>query len=344
MDTLQEIIDGKLLPWAQDASRRRILMTGVPLRQAEVPEGVRVTRKLPHGPRKLVKGKRNVADPVSKTTIWPRDNLDETAGGPSVLCVYGGHIDFWIGDSVVHCNEGFFLLIPPGIRHHSGVTPFYEPDPAIPRSRQFCDFFWISRYGRILRCCTSHCKGIHSGSTPGPHADVINDDAIAMFDLLMAEAVSGKQQQETLCRYYLCALITLLRRDIESGATLLSSRSFPQIIHEPGTDVMDQVAAYVKNHVGSVMTIDSVAQSIRMSRSRFTSEFRRHTGKTFSEYLTECRIEEAKQLLAMSDWSLPWIGKALGLRSTSYFSRLFTSRVGIPPHEYRLRSRKAPPP
>ena len=180
-------------------------------------------------------------------------------------------------------------------------------------------------------------------TTSGPYAHIINDNANAILDLLIAEAASGNEERESLCRYYLCVLLTLMRRDLKLGAVLLSSRSRLQIERLQTSDDMDQATAYIKNHLDHALTIDTVAESIGMSRSRFTRDFRRRTGKTFSEYVTDCRIEEAKQLLATSDWSLPWISKSLGLRSISYFSWLFKKQVGMPPHEYRLQRRNDRP-
>lgn len=55
----------------------------------------------------------------------------------------------------------------------------------------------------------------------------------------------------------------------------------------------------------------------------------------FIDYLTNIRIEKAKELLHNRDISIKNICMEIGLRDPNYFSRIFKKQVGLTPTEYR---------
>ena len=59
------------------------------------------------------------------------------------------------------------------------------------------------------------------------------------------------------------------------------------------------------------------------------------TGKNYSEYLTERRMEEARDLLLNEEMTVSGVAEAVGYNSTRYFSRLFETKIGMKPNEYR---------
>ena len=60
-----------------------------------------------------------------------------------------------------------------------------------------------------------------------------------------------------------------------------------------------------------------------------------YTGRTINSYLTEVRLEKAKDLLKNSSMHLQDICYRIGYLSPSYFSRLFRKYYGLTPSEYR---------
>jgi AraC-like DNA-binding protein len=63
--------------------------------------------------------------------------------------------------------------------------------------------------------------------------------------------------------------------------------------------------------------------------------------KTFSEVLTQTRIDEARTLLAHTPMSITEISERVGFASTTAFTRFFTRACGAPPARYRGRQRGA---
>ena len=62
-------------------------------------------------------------------------------------------------------------------------------------------------------------------------------------------------------------------------------------------------------------------------------------GASVSDYVKIVRVEEAKKLLSTSDKSVGEIAEQLRFCTGSYFARVFSDVVGMPPKEYREKTR-----
>ncbi|MCR4578320.1 MAG: helix-turn-helix transcriptional regulator [Clostridiales bacterium] len=70
---------------------------------------------------------------------------------------------------------------------------------------------------------------------------------------------------------------------------------------------------------------------------RNTRLIKRATGQTFSQLLTNKRIENSKQLLIDTSLSILEIAQQVGYESSDHFIRTFKNKCGITPNEYRHR-------
>jgi len=85
---------------------------------------------------------------------------------------------------------------------------------------------------------------------------------------------------------------------------------------------------------GNLMLQDAAA-AVGMSNSRFSTVFAQECGRTFTEYLTNLRLEKAKELLTTTDRRSSQIALEVGYNDSHYFSYLFKKNVGMTPGEYR---------
>ena len=67
----------------------------------------------------------------------------------------------------------------------------------------------------------------------------------------------------------------------------------------------------------------------------FSKLFKEATGENFIEYLTNIRIEKAKDLLLNSDIAMKELCSMCGYQDPNYFSRTFKKNVGLTPTEYK---------
>ena len=113
---------------------------------------------------------------------------------------------------------------------------------------------------------------------------------------------------------------------------------------ESGRRYSDLIAAAKKEIENHYMTeeisLNTVAISVGMSPSYFSSIFSKEAGKTFVEYLTEVRIEKAKEFLMCSSMKTSEIGYEVGYKDPHYFSYIFKKVQGCSSKEYRARGKE----
>ncbi|HER40042.1 MAG TPA: AraC family transcriptional regulator, partial [Salinimicrobium catena] len=89
---------------------------------------------------------------------------------------------------------------------------------------------------------------------------------------------------------------------------------------------------------GSHASLDEVAKKARLSRHIVSQVINESIGKTFFEYLAQCRIDRAKVLLKDPKYhniTIDEISFMVGYNSRSAFNRVFKSLAGMTPTEYR---------
>ncbi len=88
------------------------------------------------------------------------------------------------------------------------------------------------------------------------------------------------------------------------------------------------------------LTVENMARQLDLSVRHFTRLFREQTGQTFNAYLTDLRIEHAKQLLASTDQKIIDVAWETGYGSLSQFNLVFKKKTGFSPRQYRARHRR----
>ncbi len=93
--------------------------------------------------------------------------------------------------------------------------------------------------------------------------------------------------------------------------------------------------AFIRQNCTQPLTLERVSEEVHLNASYFSAVFKKETGRNFSEYLTACRVEEAKRLLTTTGMSVSQICAAVGYTDNKHFSRMFTRLVGVRPSAYR---------
>ena len=93
----------------------------------------------------------------------------------------------------------------------------------------------------------------------------------------------------------------------------------------------------MKGHMREPLNIATLAALVNLSRSHYTTSFRRVTGYAPLSYLNHIRMQRAVQLLNTTDWSIKQISDSLGFSDQFYFSRAFSKMHNHSPTEHRRR-------
>jgi AraC family transcriptional regulator of arabinose operon len=94
---------------------------------------------------------------------------------------------------------------------------------------------------------------------------------------------------------------------------------------------------FMKSHLSEPLKIATLAALVNLSRSHYTTSFKRVTGYAPLSYLNHLRMQRAVQLLNTTDLSIKRISDQLGFSDQFYFSRAFRKMHNHSPSEHRRR-------
>ena len=160
-----------------------------------------------------------------------------------------------------------------------------------------------------------------------------SDIAQAALTALSTFAPGRPDQTEFLIKAHIDLLMARLA---QAFSALVQS-------HEPShdRDLVQQVKAHIRSHLGGDLSIDRIAQSLYVGRTRLCLAFKRETGTSLARYIREQRMDQARLLLSSTTEDIARIGRRLGYVRPSSFSAAFTKETGIAPITWREQCNRA---
>ncbi|WP_091224708.1 response regulator [Paenibacillus sp. BC26] len=83
------------------------------------------------------------------------------------------------------------------------------------------------------------------------------------------------------------------------------------------------------------LTVDAIGKEVYLTSTYVSLLFKQETGQTINEYLTQVRVERAKEMLRDHRYKFYDICYAIGYTDPSYFTKLFKKATGVTPSVYR---------
>lgn len=100
-------------------------------------------------------------------------------------------------------------------------------------------------------------------------------------------------------------------------------------------EIVEAVMAYLRKNYTAQIDFATIAADQGVSAPYLSKIFREYAGTTPSKYLTDCRIQTAKQLLLDTQLSVKDIAVAAGLPDPFHFSKVFKNSTGLSPAQFR---------
>ena len=100
-------------------------------------------------------------------------------------------------------------------------------------------------------------------------------------------------------------------------------------------DKIHQIKQFIREHSHKDISLHILAQRVNLSPIYISKMFKEKLGINYIDFLTECRIENAKKLLNDPELSLKEITFEIGYHEPNYFSKVFKKMCGVSPKEYR---------
>jgi len=177
--------------------------------------------------------------------------------------------------------------------------------------------------------------------TEGGKLDAVRMRAIELTTLLSRVAMEGGARVDSVYELndkFLSLLSTgrslddlcyLLQDVVESFMNAMFNRL------DKGNTYVRRALSCMAERYPEPLSLEGVAKEVGLSTSYFSSLFHQVVGVSFREHLCRIRVEESKQMLLSTDYSLTDIALAVGFADQSYFCKVFKRIVGMTPGKYR---------
>ncbi len=92
---------------------------------------------------------------------------------------------------------------------------------------------------------------------------------------------------------------------------------------------------YIGKNYHEPLSLNDLAKAVNLNPSYLSGLFQKKVGKSFSEYLTEIRISQAKYLLRKTDMPIIEVAMEVGFSDQTYFNKVFKKATEMTPKQYR---------
>ncbi len=103
---------------------------------------------------------------------------------------------------------------------------------------------------------------------------------------------------------------------------------------------MTRAVEYIKENYNRNLSVESIAVMLGIERSYLSRLFKTYKNKSTQNYIIDYRIGRAKKMFEEEDLNVSQVCAAVGYTNVYCFSRIFKSRVGMSPKEYREKCKR----
>lgn len=155
----------------------------------------------------------------------------------------------------------------------------------------------------------------------------------------LIQTMPGKGGVERLALFMM--VLAKLQRAPPGAWKLLSKKSFPPSHERSGYRGIQKAIHLLLNCFHEDISFTDVLKESCMSKATFERQFKKHTGKTLTRFLTEVRIDAVRRQLIETGLSIGEIAFASGFNSLSHFHHQFELMHGETPGSFRRRMKTA---
>lgn len=105
--------------------------------------------------------------------------------------------------------------------------------------------------------------------------------------------------------------------------------------HSTKTDLVKSIKKIIEHNYGDKITIKEISGKLHYSTKHLSMVFNELEGRSISSYLTEFRMEKAKELFMNSDEKIYNVIEMVGYKKPAVFNKTFKSYTGYGPSEYK---------
>lgn len=231
--------------------------------------------------------------------------------GYEIHMICEGEQTYDIGGDIYIVGGGFFLLIPPGVRHK-----MLNSDEG------------THKYSLAFSLKNDKARPLFT-SKPIPVCRKYTDYLLSLCERISAEARTGKEFSGALmeCAAFELAVSVLRLSDFEERCGTCE-------ISEENARV-ELAKRYINDNIEQNLSVADVAAYCYIGEKQLTRLFLASEGVAVGEYIRKKKTARIEQLLADRNLSLEEISSIMNFNNEYYFNAFFKKNYGMPPGEYR---------
>lgn len=237
-----------------------------------------------------------------------------------------------VGDYIGTFKKGDILFLSPNVPHalHAQKRKIVKGDNAVyviqfsqdSLGKEFIEKYELEDIKKFIESCNQGFK--LRGKTLKETASLMEK----------AEGLSPVKQ--------LSILLEILENFADNAQDLkaITSPVYNSSMKEDTANKINTVINHILANKHRHISLEEISGKLYMTPKSFCRFFKKNTGKNFVSYVNEIKIGEACQMLISSNLTISEICHEAGFNNISNFNRRFLELKGIPPGEFRQKSKK----
>ncbi len=189
-------------------------------------------------------------------------------------------------------------------------------------------------------------ESIHSAKNPNEYQVIVICHQIvsAVNSALLEKGNLNDEQQQGITLIYdtlqNCSTISEMEEELLAYVRLNVGSNLEKNPTEQD-ELIAGIKKYIDENYTEAITLSVLAGEAFICQSYLCLLFKQKTGTTITNYITDVRLEKAKQMLKNSDKKLIEVCFDVGFNDSKYFSRIFKKYTGFTPSEFRISQQNA---
>ncbi|EEG30767.1 transcriptional regulator, AraC family [[Clostridium] methylpentosum DSM 5476] len=246
-----------------------------------------------------------------------------------MIYVYRGGFVNVFPDHTVRMKQGDIMLLNPNILH----APYVERDDDIvfnifisnPMIRE--KIIPLQKDNSLL--ISFFMEYLYFDSQDKKYLNFTDNspDSILLTEKMIEEYIEQRPFYQNMTDAYLVLLFSQLSRDYYKNHSI---DVLPKNHHTLSYDIIN----YIGQNCRSI-TLDSLAKHFQYTPNYLSRLIRQSTGKTFSQIVSQQKLQRAAGFITSTDMPIVDIGQIVGFYDVSHFIRSFKKEYHLTPAEYR---------
>ncbi|WP_368263473.1 AraC family transcriptional regulator, partial [Clostridium disporicum] len=244
-----------------------------------------------------------------------------------IFFITSGQGTFQIGDEVVSVKESDLILINPNCSHTERSVSSSNP----------LEYIVFAINNLAIGISPSTLNEDNSKDSLNTYK-ILNfnkkkSEILYNLNTLIKELEEKNLNYELACKSILTLFLIQVMRNTSSD--IFITENFEKVNIE-----CMKIKNYIDSHYSENITLDFLSNLTYVNKFHLVHLFTKEMGISPINYLINKRIDESKNLLITTNYSIRDISSIVGFSNSSYFSQMFKKIAGISPKDFRLNNSK----